>query len=126
MYISKRIHSVKVTHLPWAQAPPCLRTERKARHTALGRVELCGAVADGSGFDPRIALMAVAAAWLTRRLGCVAYTSGSDSHGGMVDVMVGGCNGDVDGEGTELWPCIAVCSKRKSGDVYIWWSFFLT
>lgn len=41
MYIYlKRVHSVKVTHLPWAQAPPCLRTERKARDTtALGRVE---------------------------------------------------------------------------------------
>lgn len=31
MNISK-LHSVKVTHLPWAQATPCLRTERKARH----------------------------------------------------------------------------------------------
>lgn len=54
----------------------------------------------------------------------MAYTSGSDSHGGMVDVMVGGCNGDVDGEGTELYDRVSRSSKRKSGDVYIWWSFF--
>lgn len=59
-----RVHSVKVSNLPWAQAPPCLRTERKARHTALGRVEriLCGVVADGSGFGPRMPFSWVAAA----------------------------------------------------------------
>lgn len=72
MYISKRVHSVKVTHLPWAQAPPCLRTERKARHTVLGRVEriLCGVVARMVRVSARLCpLTGVAAAWLTRWLG---------------------------------------------------------
>lgn len=72
MYISHNIymcvylivHSVKVTHLPWAQAPPCLRTERKARDARSGRTDLCGVVvADGSGsFRSAYALMGVAAA----------------------------------------------------------------
>lgn len=49
----------------------------------------------------------------------MAYTNGSDSHGGMVDVMVGGCNGDVDGEGTELYDRVSRSVVRGRVVMYI-------
>lgn len=38
--------------------------------------------------------------------------------------MVGGCNGDVDGEGTELYDRVSRSNKRKSGDIHFDGIFF--